>query len=99
MKAPFEILGLEAGGPGFAMWNDCWLDLYDMISEGVLMPLGALIMSILIGWVWNTKTVKEECEESGDSFVGLKMFEVCYKFIVPVVLVIVLYAQIMDFFG
>ena len=99
VKAPFEILGIEAGGAGFAMWNDCWLDLYDMISEGVLMPLGALVMSVLIGWVWNTKTIKEECEESGHAFTGFKMFEVCYKFIVPVVLVIVLYAQIMDFFG
>jgi len=99
VMAPFEILGIEAGGPGFAMWNDCWLDLYDMIAEGVLMPLGALVMSILIGWVWKTKTIKDECELTGVKFWGYNYYNVCFKFIVPVVMVIVLYAQILDFFG
>ena len=99
VKAPFEILGLTAGGPGYAMWNDCWLDLYDMISEGVLMPLGAMVMSILIGWVWKPKLIKDECEASGVRFRAYKYFDICFKFIVPVVMVIVLYAQVMDFFG
>lgn len=99
VKAPFEMLGLTAGGPGYAMWNDCWLDLYDMISEGVLMPLGALVMSVLIGWVWKPKLIKDECELTGVKFWGYKYFTVCFKFIVPVVMAIVLYAQIMDFFG
>ena len=99
VKAPFELLGLTAGGPGYAMWNDCWLDLYDMISEGVLMPMGALVMSILIGWCWKTKVVSDECELSGGSFKGYKFFDICFKFVVPVVMVIVLFAQLKDFFG
>ena len=98
-KAPFEMLGLTAGGPGYAMWNDCWLDLYDMIAEGVLMPLGALVMSVLIGWIWGPKIIKDECELTGVKFWGYKYFEVCFKFIVPVVMAIVLYAQVLDFFG
>lgn len=99
VKAPFEILGFEAGGPGFAMWNDCWLDLYDMIAEGVLMPLGALVMSILIGWFWKTEIVKEECEVSNHKFKGFEFFKICFKFVVPIVMLIVPYAQLMDFFG
>ena len=99
VKAPYELLGLTAGGEGYAMWNDCWLDLYDMIAEGVLMPLGALTMSILIGWVWKTKIIKEECELTGVKFWGYKYFELCFKFVVPVIMVVVLYAQILDFFG
>jgi len=99
VKAPFELLGLTAGGPGYAMWNDCWLDLYDMIAEGVLMPLGAMIMSILIGWVWKPKLIKDECERTGVSFKFYQYFTVCFKYVVPVVMAIVLYAQIMDFFG
>ena len=99
VMAPFEILGLEAGGAGYAMWNDCWLDLYDMISEGVLMPLGAMVMSILIGWVWKSKIIKDECETSGIAFKGSKYFDICFKYIVPAGMAVVLYAQIMDFFG
>ena len=98
-KAPYELLGLTTDSPAFAMWNDCWLDLYDMIAEGVLMPLGALVMSVLIGWVWKPKLIKEECELTGVKFWGYKYFEVCFKFIVPVVMAIVLYAQVLDFFG
>jgi len=99
MKAPFELLGLTPDSPGFAMWNDCWLDLYDMIAEGVLMPLGALVMSILIGWFWKVNTITDECEISGGKFKGRGYFNFCFKFVVPVVMVIVLYAQILDFFG
>ena len=99
MKAPFELLGLTPDSPGFAMWNDCWLDLYDMIAEGVLMPLGALVMSVLIGWFWKVNTITDECELSGKAFKGRGYFNVCFKFVVPVVMAIVLYAQIMDFFG
>ena len=76
-----------------------WLDFYDFIAEGVLMPLGAMIMSILIGWVFGTKMVGEEVEASGRPFKGYKFFDVCFKFIVPIVMVIVLVAQIQGFLG
>lgn len=99
VKAPYELLGLTTDSPAFAMWNDCWLDLYDMIAEGVLMPLGALVMSVLIGWVWKSSIIKEECELTGVKFWGYKYFNICFKFVVPVVMAIVLYAQILDFFG
>jgi len=99
VKAPFEILGLTPDSPAFAMWNDCWLDFYDMIAEGVLMPLGALVMSILIGWVWKFDVIKTECESAGIKFKAAKFFNFCFKYVVPVAMVIILYAQIMDFFG
>jgi NSS family neurotransmitter:Na+ symporter len=99
MKAPFELLGITAGGPGYAMWNDCWLDLYDLFAEGILMPVGALVMSILIGWVWKTDIVKEECEKCGKPFIGYKYYDIGFKFIVPAFMVFILIAQMMDFFG
>lgn len=99
IKAPFELLGLEVKGPGYAMWNDCWLDTYDLIAEGILMPIGALVMSVLIGWFWKTDTIKDECEVSGKRFVGYKYYNFCFKYVVPVVMCFILYAQLVDFFG
>jgi NSS family neurotransmitter:Na+ symporter len=99
VQAPYEMLGIAYKGPGFAMWNDCWLDLYDMIAEGVLMPLGALVMSVLIGWVWKIGVIKDECELNGNKFRAAGYFNICFKFFVPVVMVVVLIAQIGDFFG
>ena len=31
-------------------WAADWLDFWDALSEGVMMPLGALLMSIMVGW-------------------------------------------------
>ena len=80
-------------------WNDCWLDFYDMISEGVLMPLGALMMSLLIGWKWGTNMVLEECEADGKKSWGRGFFTVCFKFITPIGMLVVLYGQLVSFFG
>ena len=99
IKAPFELLGLTAGGPGYAMWNDCWLDVYDLIAEGVLMPLSALVMSVLIGWFWKVDTVVDECELSGAKFKARGYFQFCFRVVVPVIMAVVLVAQLMDFFG
>lgn len=97
IKAPFELLGLTPESPGYAMWNDCWLDFYDMITEGILMPLGALFMSIILGWIL-PKLVKNECEESGHPFKGYKYFNFCFRIVIPVVMIIVLGTQIQSFF-
>ena len=94
MNAPCAMLGIEASG-----WSDCWLDFYDMISEGVLMPFGAMVMAILIGWVWGIDPIVEEAEQCGHKFWGKGFFKVCYKFITPVGMAFVLLAQVNDFFG
>lgn len=105
IPAPYEILGIT--GDGIKAWNDCWLDVYDLISEGILMPLGALVMSLIIGWklmpTWKnperSMLLVEECSEGGNSFKAYTYFEVCFKVIVPIGMVIVLYGQILSFFG
>lgn len=94
IDAPAQLLNLTVHG-----WNDCWLDFYDMISEGILMPLGSLIMALLIGWVWGTDLVLDECAKCGEKPWGRKFFEFCYRFITPLGMLIVLYGQIVSFFG
>ena len=79
-------------------WNDCWLDFFDMLSEGIMMPLGALLMSLMIGWELGPEIVKEECEQSGHSMSGYGFFKVCIKFITPLCMILVLYGQIKEFF-
>ena len=80
-------------------WNGDWLDFYDMLSEGIMMPLGAMVMAFAIGWIWKIDMVVEECEASGHKFCGRAFFNICYKFITPIGMAFVLYAQITDFFG
>lgn len=95
ISAPYELLGLA--GEQIKMWNDCWLDVYDFIAEGVLMPLGAMLMSIIIGWILKPKTIEEECELCGNRFVLRKYFSVCFRFLVPIGMFCILLFQLYDF--
>ncbi len=80
-------------------WNCDWLDFYDMLSEGIMMPLGAMVMAFAIGWIWKIDMVVEECEQAGHKFWGKGFFNICYKFITPIGMAFVLYAQVAGFFG
>ena len=94
---PWKLLNLP--DTSIRMWNDCWLDFFDMLSEGVMMPLGALLMSIMIGWEVGPEMVKEECEQSGHAMGSYGFFKFCIKYITPLCMILILYGQLTDFFG
>ena len=93
---PWKLLGLPE--TAIRTWNDCWLDFWDMLSEGIMMPLGALLMSLMIGWEVGPDMVKEECEQSGHAMGSYGFFKVCVKFITPLCMILILYGQIKEFF-
>ena len=93
--APWQLLGLETASG----WNDCWLDFWDMLSEGIMMPLGALLMSLMIGWEIGPEVVKEECEQQGNTLPTYGFFKVCVKIITPLCMLLILYGQVAGFFG
>ena len=94
--APWQLLGLES----FSGWNDCWLDFFDMLSEGIMMPLGALLMSLMIGWEIGPEVVKGECEATpGHKMGSFGFFKICIKVITPLCMLFILYGQIKTFFG
>ena len=79
-------------------WAADWLDFWDALSEGVMMPLGALLMCLMIGWEIGPEFVKEETEQSGHAMGSYGFFKVCVKFITPLIMVLILYGQIKEFF-
>ena len=94
--APWKLLGLET----YSGWNDCWLDFFDMLSEGIMMPLGALLMSLMIGWELGPEIVKNECEATpGHRMSSYGFFKICIRFITPLCMLLVLYGQVCTFFG
>ena len=94
--APYDILNIS--GDAIRTWNDCWLDFFDMISEGVFMPLGGLLMTLMIGWELGPDIVKDECEQSGHAMGSYGFFKICVKFITPLCMILILYGQIKEFF-
>ena len=94
--APWKLMNLPE--TSIRMWNDCWLDFWDMLSEGIMMPLGALLMSLMIGWEIGPEVIKEEVEKSGHPMGGYGFFGICVKFITPLCMILILYGQLKDFF-
>ena len=91
--APADLLNIEASG-----WSDCWLDFFDSISEGIMMPLGALLMCLCIGYEIGPKVVDDEACLEGQRFKSKGFFNICVKFITPIAMLLVLYGQIEAFF-
>jgi len=79
-------------------FNDCWLDFIDTIAEGILMPLGALIMSILVAWILKPKTILEEVNGNKKGFFST-FYTVCIRFVVPIIMFLVFLGQMDSFFG
>ena len=91
--APADLLKIEPSG-----WSDCWLDFFDSLSEGIMMPLGALLMCLCIGYEIGPKVVDDEACLEGKSFKSKGFFNICVKFITPIAMLLVLYGQIEAFF-
>ena len=97
---PVAMDGLGGGGVLPAtFWFGKWgfIDFYDLISEGILMPVGAALMSILIGWKLKIRYAEEEVEASGDKLKFAKFWDIAFRFIVPLGMVLVLWGQLLDF--
>lgn len=66
------------------------LDVFDYLSNNILMPLLALLTCILIGWVAKPKTIIDEVTKNGEKFSRKFIYTATIKFIAPVLLFILL---------
>jgi NSS family neurotransmitter:Na+ symporter len=83
----FKILGLQV------------LDLFDFVSNNILMPIVALATCIFVGYVLRPKTVIDEVELEGNRLKHKKMFNVMIKYVAPVCILIILVSSVLDVFG
>ena len=96
--SPADILGMRGTMEKLPTWSADWLDFFDCIAEGILMPLGALLMSIMYGWEIGPEVVHAEATREGQSFGAYGWFKICIKYITPLCMLLVLYGQIKEFF-
>lgn len=90
-----SIDGLGANGFPQFFGQSTWLDSIDLISEGILMPLGACYCAIVIPTAW----VDEEVTLNGNKFRTKRFYDFCIKFVAPVMMVVILLGQLDSFFG
>ncbi|MBQ9279068.1 MAG: sodium-dependent transporter [Lachnospiraceae bacterium] len=66
------------------------LDIFDYISNNILMPIVAIGTCILIGWVVKPKTVIDEATKNGEKFGRRKLYIAMIKVVAPILLFILL---------
>lgn len=77
----------------------CWMDFFDLFSEGILMPIGALAMTLILGWKLGPKWMEAEMTQGGNTWKSKQFYMVCLKYIAPLFILLVFAGQISNFFG
>lgn len=91
-------LGMS-GHLSLVMGKFVWLDFFDLFAEGLMMPVGALIMTLIIGYIIGKDDVLAEAEMEGQKFPAINFFMGCAKTIAPLGMLFILLGQIDTFFG
>ncbi len=94
------LLGIPSS-LGFSLWSAVKLaglsilDMFDFISNSVLMPITALATCIFVGYYLKPKTVIEEIELNG-KFKSKKLFIIVIKYIAPICIVLILITSVLN---
>ncbi len=82
----------------FTIFGKDFLSFFDFITNAVLMPVGALLTCLFIGYVVGVKTVSDEVKISSP-FKREAMYNVMIKYIAPICIVAILVTSVLEAFG
>lgn len=80
-------------------WNDCWLDFMDCWSEGIMMPVGAMLMALMIGIELKPDTMLKEIHDGSKSGKFDIFYKICITVVAPIAMAFIFAGQLSSFFG
>lgn len=86
-------------------WSDFTLigmnffEFLDFFQESILLPFGGLLTAIFAGYVWTAKKTREHANLNESKIVLGTWFDFFIKYIVPVAIIVVMIAGLVDKFG
>jgi len=75
-----------------------FLDMFDFISNSVIMPIVALLTCIFVGYFLKPKALIDEVEASA-KFKKKKLFVIIIKYVAPICIVLILISSVLDALG
>jgi len=88
----FGVLG------NFTIAGLTFLDMFDFISNSVLMPIVAFLTCIFVGYIIKPKLLIDEIGLNA-KFKGEKLFTVVIKYVAPICIVLILISSVLDVLG
>lgn len=83
----YKILGLT------------WFDLAEFLSSNILLPLGGLMISVFVGWIWGKSKVFENIKKGSENIFLekkwiLEVWLIFLKFLSPILIFLVLFRSL-----
>ncbi|MBQ0119830.1 MAG: sodium-dependent transporter, partial [Bacteroidales bacterium] len=74
----------------FKIFGMTLFELFDYVSSNVLLPLGGIFFSVLMGWVIDRRLVEDELSNHGKLKVRMaRPIIFCLKYVAPISIVLV----------
>ncbi len=90
---------------GFGIWSHISvaglsiLDIFDFVSNSVLMPIVAFATCVFVGYVIKPKAVIDEVRRSTPKFKSEKLYVILIKYVAPVFILLILISSVLDVMG
>lgn len=93
---------------GYNIWNHIHLfgdpntnilDIFDFISNSIIMPIVAFATTILVGFVIKPQAIIDEVKETDGTFKSQRLFTIMIKWIAPVFIALILITSVLDALG
>ncbi|MBQ4058334.1 MAG: sodium-dependent transporter [Lachnospiraceae bacterium] len=103
--AVYTILMAIPSSLGFGIWSHISvkglsiLDMWDFLSNSVLMPVVALLTCIFVGYIIKTKTITDEINSSTEKFKSEKLYVILIKYFSPILIIAILISSILNGLG
>ena len=97
------LLGLPSS-LGYSVWSDVkilglqFLDLFDFISNSIMMPILSFATAIMVAYFIKPKTIIDELNIGG-KFKSEKLFTAVIRYVAPVCILTILISSILNVFG
>ena len=102
----FSLLMGIPSSLGFNVWshitflnNLTFLDLFDFVSNSVIMPIVAFFTCVIVGFVIKPKTISDEVKETDGKFKSEKLFTIMIKWIAPIFILAILVFSVAEGMG
>ena len=76
-----------------------FLDLFDFLTNSVMMPIAAIATCLLVSRVVGVEKIEEEATQNGCSFRRKKIFSFMIRYLCPLFAVIILLSSVANTFG
>ncbi|MBQ4559903.1 MAG: sodium-dependent transporter [Tyzzerella sp.] len=102
----FSLLMGIPSSLGFNIWGHItflngltFLDLFDFVSNSVIMPIVAFFTCVLVGFIIKPKAIADEVKETDGTFKSEKLFTVMIKWVAPIFILAILVFSVAEGMG